>query len=86
LIKQNRREKHSASLGDKEKYKVEHGRRPVLMKTDKNNQPGRLKKVAQYFKKLQAKNFTGYIKVNFSQGSIAKVEKFEKVLKKIKTD
>ena len=56
------------------------------MKTDKNNQPGRLKKVAQYFKKLQAKNFTGYIKVNFSQGSIAKVEKFEKVLKKIKTD
>ena len=52
------------------------------MKNDKNIQTERLRKVAQYFRELQVKKFTGYIKVNFSQGSIAKIEKFEEVLKK----
>ena len=52
------------------------------MKNDKNTQTERLKKVAQYLKGLQTTKFTGYIKVNFSQGSIAKIEKFEEVLKK----
>ena len=52
------------------------------MKNGKNIQIERLKKVALYLKELQVKKFTGYIKVNFSQGSIAKIEKFEEVLKK----
>ena len=52
------------------------------MKNVNNNQADRFKKLEKYLKELQAEKFTGYIKVNFSQGSIAKVEKFEEVLKK----
>ena len=52
------------------------------MKKVNNNQAGRLKKLEKYLKELQAKEFTGHIRVNFSQGGIAKVEKFEEVLKK----
>ncbi|MBN2374520.1 hypothetical protein JXL19_12105 [bacterium] len=32
-------------------------------------------------KVLKEEKFTGYIKVNFTQGSIARVEKFEEILK-----
>ena len=52
------------------------------MKNSKNNQTDRFKELALYLKELQAAGFTGYIKVNFSQGGIAKIEKFEEVLKK----
>ena len=52
------------------------------MKKSKNNQTDRLKELALYLKKLQTDGFTGYIKVNFSQGGIAKIEKFEEILKK----
>ena len=52
------------------------------MKKLNNNQEDRFKKLEQYLKELRAEKFTGYIKVNFSQGCIAKVEKFEEVLKK----
>ena len=51
------------------------------MKKVNNNQEDRLKKLEKYLKELHAEKFTGYIKVNFSQGSIAKVERFEEVLK-----
>ncbi len=71
------------SFSDKEeKHKPEYEGLPVLMKNGKKIQIERLKKVALYLKELQVKKFTGYIKVNFSQGSIAKIEKFEEVLKK----
>ena len=33
---------------------------------------------------LLEKKFTGYVKVNFSQGSIGRVEKFEEILKDYK--
>ena len=52
------------------------------MKNVNNNQADRFKKLEKYLKELQVEKFTGYIKVNFSQGCIAKVEKFEEVLKK----
>jgi len=32
-------------------------------------------------KDLAAQKFTGYLKLNFSQGSLARVEKFEEILK-----
>lgn len=35
----------------------------------------------EYLRGLSEEKFTGYIKINFTQGSIAKVEKFEEVLK-----
>lgn len=31
--------------------------------------------------RLLDKNFTGYVKVNYSQGAIGRVEKFEEILK-----
>lgn len=31
---------------------------------------------------LVANEFTGYIKLNFTQGSIGRIEKFEEILKK----
>ncbi len=35
----------------------------------------------QYLRDLQKAKFTGYVKVNFSQGSLSRIEKFEEVLK-----
>jgi hypothetical protein len=39
-------------------------------------------KIIQMIKELIGKKFTGYIKINFTRGSIDKVEKFEEILKK----
>lgn len=38
-------------------------------------------KLIDYLNALQGNEFTGYIKVNFSQGTIGRIEKFEEVLK-----
>jgi len=37
----------------------------------------RMKKLAEAISKLMDGQFSGYIKINFSQGSIGRVEKFE---------
>ncbi|MFP4474800.1 MAG: hypothetical protein ACLFOY_04520 [Desulfatibacillaceae bacterium] len=42
----------------------------------------KLKLLMTHLKGLMESPFTGYIKVNFSQGSIARIEKFEEILKK----
>lgn len=39
----------------------------------------KLKRLAEEIRKLTDKRFTGYIRVNFSQGSIGRVEKFEEI-------
>ncbi|MGD8609430.1 MAG: hypothetical protein PVG00_12265 [Desulfobacterales bacterium] len=36
-----------------------------------------------YLRNLNEENFTGYIKINFSQGGIARVEKYEEISKKL---
>ncbi len=41
----------------------------------------KLKELVQYLRDLQKGRFTGYVKVNFSQGSLSRIEKFEEVLK-----
>ena len=38
-------------------------------------------KLAEVLKILMEEKFTGYIKVNFSQGGIGRIEKFEEILK-----
>jgi hypothetical protein len=38
-------------------------------------------KISRYLKDLSEEGFTGYIKLNFSQGGIGRIEKFEEVLK-----
>lgn len=42
----------------------------------------KLKKLSDYLHRIKNENFTGYIKVNFSQGSVGRIEKFEEILKK----
>jgi len=42
---------------------------------------GKLEKLMDYMSRIRRENFTGYIKVNFSQGSIGRVERFEEILK-----
>jgi hypothetical protein len=42
----------------------------------------RLEKILELMKDLIKGQFTGYIKINFSQGGISRVEKFEEVLRK----
>ena len=47
----------------------------------------KLKKLQLLNKEMEAlseTNFTGYVKINFSQGSISRVEKFEEILKDFK--
>jgi hypothetical protein len=43
-------------------------------------------KLIDYLNALQGNGFTGYIKVNFSQGSIGRIEKFEEVLRHAKEE
>ena len=42
----------------------------------------KLDRLAEHLKTLREQKFTGYIKVNYSQGTIARIEKFEEILKK----
>ncbi len=41
-----------------------------------------IEKIVDVIRSLMDKKFTGYIKINFTRGSIGKVEKFEEILKK----
>jgi hypothetical protein len=43
--------------------------------------PEKLVKLNDLLKELMDGKFTGYIKVNFSQGGIGRIEKFEEILK-----
>lgn len=43
----------------------------------------RFEKLIEYLGKAKADKFTGYLKINFSQGNIGRVEKFEEILKKL---
>ena len=41
----------------------------------------KISKLMDLMRLLAEKKFTGYIKVNFSQGGIGRIEKFEEILK-----
>jgi hypothetical protein len=41
----------------------------------------KLRRLLDVMKALMEEKFTGYVKVNFSQGGIGRVEKFEEILK-----
>ena len=41
----------------------------------------KLSRIVELMKTLADEKFTGYIKVNFSQGGIGRIEKFEEILK-----
>lgn len=55
-------------------------RAPSAKKASKDKEE-RLRELVQYLRDLQKDKFTGYVKANFSQGSLGRIEKYEEVLK-----
>ena len=53
-----------------------------LIQKPKTNKPDKLKQLYEYLSDIRNENFTGYIKVNFTQGNVGRVKKFEEILKK----
>lgn len=51
------------------------------IKVEKSCKSKKLDLLVHELECLSGKNFTGYVKVNYSQGSIGRVEKFEEILK-----
>ena len=47
----------------------------------KNKPNAKLERLIKYLDEGECREFTGYIKINFSQGHIARIEKFEEILK-----
>ena len=48
---------------------------PIRAKSDK------LADLLEHLDKLKKRKFTGYIKINFTQGTLARIEQFEEILK-----
>jgi hypothetical protein len=51
-------------------------------KADKQDSKGKLERLIEYLQNGKCSQFTGYIKINFSQGHIGRIEKFEEILRK----
>jgi hypothetical protein len=45
------------------------------------NRTKKIDKLIDHLQEIQDTQFTGYIKINFSQGNIGRIEKFEEILK-----
>jgi hypothetical protein len=56
-------------------------KRPKVVKNSSNGSSDKFRKLSRYLESIQGDKFTGYIKINFSQGSIGRIEKFEEILK-----
>ena len=56
--------------------------RATIIEKPKERNVDKLTKLHEYLSSIRNENFTGYIKVNFSQGNVGRVEKFEEILKK----
>jgi hypothetical protein len=62
---------------------VEYCSRPKIIKTDsRKSSENKLARLIKYLTGIQDQKFTGYIKVNFSQGTIGRIERFEEILGK----
>jgi hypothetical protein len=62
---------------------IRHRARPKVVKSvDKKKSNGKLAMLKDYLDGVKDQNFTGYIKVNFSQGSVGRIERFEEILRK----
>lgn len=54
----------------------------MSMKRAEQNPMEKITKMIEVIKALMDKKFTGYIKINFTRGSVERIEKFEEILKK----
>jgi hypothetical protein len=43
---------------------------------------GKLGRLIEHLKSMTERDFTGYVKINFTRGNIGRVEKFEEILRK----
>ena len=53
----------------------------VLRKKKQETQSEKSLRLCQYLEEIREEGLTGYIKVNFNQGNICKVEKYEEILR-----
>lgn len=53
-----------------------------VIQKPKLSQEDKLKRLYKYLSNIRNENFTGYIKINFTQGNVGRVEKFEEILKR----
>ena len=51
-------------------------------KAGKSNKPEKLQKLISFLESTNDQKFTGYIKINFTQGAIGRIERFEEILSK----
>jgi hypothetical protein len=58
--------------------RIENLNRPIRIEKTK-----KLSRLLEYLKSLDDEQFTGYLKINFSQGNIARIERFEEISKKL---
>ncbi|MFH2067504.1 MAG: hypothetical protein ABIK15_20045 [Pseudomonadota bacterium] len=56
---------------------------PVIKKTaeDRDSKENKYERLMDFFRNAKQEKFTGYVKINFSQGQIGRIEKFEEILK-----
>jgi hypothetical protein len=52
-----------------------------IRKNQKVCQLEKFQRLVDLLEVVRDQNFTGYIKINFTQGSIGRIEKFEEILK-----
>lgn len=69
---------HTTLMGEKKKEEKAgaSGRKAVRHPVEKSAN------LMQMIMELSERKFTGFIKINFSSGSVGKIEKFEEILKK----
>ena len=53
-----------------------------IIEKPKSYRVEKLKRLFEYLMSIRDENFTGYIKINYTQGNVGRVEKFEEILKK----
>jgi hypothetical protein len=71
-------EKQDGFVSPEVAYRV----RPKMVRAARPGRTDKLKRLINYLLDIDDQKFTGYIKVNYSQGSIGRIEKFEEILSK----
>jgi len=56
---------------------------PVIKKNseERDIKESRYDRLIDFLRNAKQEKFTGYVKINFSQGQIGRIEKFEEILK-----
>ena len=69
-------------IGDECKCSIRTDPNPKAMTAGENKQNTLFHQLVECLQEIREEKFTGYIKINYSQGSIGRVERFEEILRK----